>query len=712
MSDGAAARTPPRPGRHAETEAKWQAAWAADGLFSRPRPDRPKWYIMELPPFATGSLHLGHARNYVLADAGARFRRMAGYDVLYTTGYDTFGLPSEIAAREKGVHPAELVDRCCAQMGAQLRRLGLSHDAGKITAFHIPEYYRWVQWVFLRLLEAGHCERREEPVLWCPACDASLTESLAEGGRCWRCGARVELRPVPQWFVKETHFAEDMLDGMAGLEGWPGHVIGIHKDWIGRREGRTVSLEVDGAPGESVEVFVETGASLAAAAAIGAAADHPLLAGREAPPLLRHPALARPLPLVAVPPQHLPGPRLAVPLVPGANPAHDRALAAAGVALIAAGGEEPDGAPAIVYRLHDWGIARQRYWGPPVPVIHCAACGPVPVPDADLPVLLPLDIALDTPGNPLETDPGFLAAPCPRCAAPARRDSDTFEAYSSPWWYHWACMQPGDASPFEAATAARWLPVDLMIGGADQIRSCFFHVRMIAKALKSLGISDVDEPVETLVAIGMVQADGRKMSKSEGNSVALDALLDAHGADAVRLAVLRGAAPDRDFNWSASLLDRARTFLAAVARFSRGDLLRPGDGAPVAGAAPGRLAQKLAGWTETAAHKITANLVRHDYHLMVQNLEFLFDRLRQFERDGGARNDADRERLRAAWDTFLRLLAPAAPHLAEELWAAAGGDGLVSAAPWPAPIEAREAPRRPRRHRGAAAEPEAAVRAA
>lgn len=702
MSAPAAARTTPRPSRHAETEAKWQAAWAADGLFSRPRPDRPKWYIMELPPFATGSLHLGHARNYVLADAGARFRRMAGHDVLYTTGYDTFGLPSEIAAREQGVHPAELVERCCAQMGDQLRRLGLSHDAAKITAFHIPEYYRWVQWVFLRLLEAGHCERREEPVLWCPACDASLTESLAEGGRCWRCRAAVELRPVPQWFVKETHFAEAMLDGIDALAGWPAPVIGIHKDWIGRREGRRVTLDAEGVA-ETIDVFVEAGASLTAAAAVGAAADHPLLAAAGTPPLLRHPALGRPLPLIALAPQHLPGPRVAVPLVPGANPAHDRALAAAGIPSRGAGGEEPDSEAAIVYRLHDWGIARQRYWGPPVPVIHCAACGPVPVPEADLPVLLPLDVALDAPGNPLETDQAFLAAPCPRCAAPARRDSDTFEAYSSPWWYHWACMQPGDASPFEAATAARWLPVDLMIGGADQIRSCFFHVRMIAKALKQLGISAVDEPVETLVAIGMVQADGRKMSKSEGNSVALDALLDEHGADAVRLAVLRGAAPDRDFNWSGSLLDRARTFLAAIARFSRSELLRPDAAAAEPGEAPGRLAQKLAGWTETAAHKVTSNLVRHDYHLMIQNLEFLFDRLRQFERDAAPKNGADRARLRAAWEAFLRLLAPAAPHLAEELWAAAGSDGLVSGAAWPAPVEAREAARRPRRPRGEAA---------
>jgi leucyl-tRNA synthetase len=680
--------------RHLEVEAKWRARWESEALFARRRPDLPKWYVMELPPFATGSLHLGHARNYVLADAGVRFRRMAGYDVLYTTGYDTFGLPSELAAREAGIHPAELAERCCAQMGEQLRRLGLSHDPTRITAYHSPDYYRWVQWVFLRLLAAGFCERREGPVLWCPDCDASVTESLVENGRCWRCRAAVERRLVPQWFVHEQVFADAMLDGMSELPGWPDTVLKIHRDWIGRRGGMAVDLEVEGRPDSAVTVFVEKGGTLAAAAAIGIAEDHPLLAGG-ARPSLRHAALDGPLPLLGLAPQWLPAPDAAIPLVPGANAAHDRALAEANVPARAVGGRaEPAGRPETIYRLQDWGIARQRYWGPPVPIVHCPVCGPVPVAEEDLPVLLPQDVSLDGASNPLASDAAFLAAACPACGAAGQRDSDTFEAYSSPWWYHWACREPGDPTPFEAERAERWLPVDVMIGGADQIRSCFFHIRMIARALQRLGIASVEEPVATLIAIGMVQAEGRKMSKTAGNSVDLPELLDTHGADVVRLAVLRAAAPDRDFNWSPALVARAEGFLVRVARLARSPALQPRSAAED-GSAPGPLARKLAGWTRTAAYKVTSNLVQHQYHLAVQNLEFLFDRLRHVE-SGIGEGAADRAQLRDSWQAFLRLLAPAAPHLAEELWSQAGGQGLVAEAPWPAPLE--EARQRPSRH--------------
>lgn len=677
--------------RHLKVEEKWREQWEREALFARRRPERPKWYIMELPPFATGSLHLGHARNYVLADAGARFRRMAGYDVLYTTGYDTFGLPSELAAREAGIHPAELAERCCAQMGEQLRRLGLSHDPGRITAYHGPDYYRWVQWVFLRLLAAGYCERREGPVLWCPDCDASVTESLVENGRCWRCRAEVERRLMPQWFVREQAFADDMLDGMAQLPGWPDTILKIHRDWIGRRTGIAVDLEVEGRPGTIVTVFVEKGGSLAGAAAVGIAEDHPHLASGEQP-RLRHPALDAPLPLLGLAPQWLPAADCAVPLVPGANAAHDRALAAAGLPKQGVGGSaEPAGRPETIYRLQDWGIARQRYWGPPVPVVHCAGCGPVPVPEEDLPVLLPQYESLDGASNPLASDPAFLDVPCPACGGPGRRDSDTFEAYSSPWWYHWACREPGDPTPFEAERAERWLPVDVMIGGTDQIRSCFFHVRMIARALKRLGIARLEEPVDTLIAIGMVQTEGRKMSKSAGNAVDLPDLLGTHGADVLRLAVLRAAAPDRDFNWSQALIARAEGFLGRVARLARSPALQPDsaeDGGP-----PGPLARKLAGWTRTAGYKVTSNLVQHQYHLAIQNLEFLFDRLRHVEQQIGGGTSADRAQLLESWQVFLRLLAPAAPHIAEELWQRTGGRGLVAAAPWPAPLE--EAGQRP-----------------
>ncbi len=670
-------------------ERKWQARWDEAGAFIRRDRGLPKWYVIELPPFATGSLHLGHARNYALADAGVRFRRMAGHDVLYTTGYDTFGLPSELAAREAGVHPSELAETCCRDMERQLRRLGLSHDTDRITAYHVPEYYRWVQWVFLRLLAQGHCERREGPVLWCPACDASLAESLAEDGLCWRCGTAAETRSMPQWCVKESHFADAMLAGLDELARWPETVRKIHADWIGRKTGRTVAFDVVGGPHKTIDVFVEDGVLLAGAVAIALTAEHPLLADG-ARLMLRHPAFQAPLPAVGVQDRLLPSAGAAIPLVPGLNPAHDRLIFELGMRPRPAGAVEPEGAPATIYRLRDWSIARQRYWGPPVPVVHCRACGIVPVPDAELPVLLP-HLALDGAANPLAADAAFRETACPRCGAPAERDTDTFEAYSSPWWYHWMCMEAGDPSPFDVARAARFLPVDLMIGGSDQIRSCFFHVRMIAKALAAVGVVLVDEPVDCLLAIGMIQRDGRKMSKSAGNAVPLDRLLDGHGADAVRFAVLASAAPDRDVNWSDGLVTHAADFLGRVARFGRSGALRGAAGEAAARDAQRRLREKLRGWVETATHKVTANFVRHQYHLVPRNLEMLFDRLAHFQRTAAleySREDA--EALGTAWDVFLRLLCPVAPHLAEELWEMRGHGGFVSHAPWPGPLDAGE----------------------
>jgi len=659
-------------------EQKWQARWSDGSAFVRRPGEGPKWYVVELPPFATGNLHLGHARNYTLADAGARFRRMAGHDVLYTTGYDSFGLPSEIAARDAGVHPMELVDGCVAEMALALRRLGLSHDPERITAYHVPAYYKWVQWVFLRLLEAGHCERREGPVLWCAGCDASLAESLAEEGRCWRCRTEVELRSVPQWYVKEEHFADSMLDGLERLRGWPDAVRRVHRDWIGRRFGRKVTLEAE--DGSLIEIFVEDGIPLAAAAAIAVPEGHRLTADGSAPLLLRHPSLAAPLPAISVPERLLPAPDIAIPLVHGRNAAHDRLLSQRGLRPPMSVAEEPEGVCAKIYRLRDWSIARQRYWGPPVPVVHCQACGIVPVPDEALPVLLPR-LPLDGPGNPLAADPDFGDTSCPRCGGGARRDTDTFEAYSSPWWYHWMCMENDDPSPFEPERAASLLPVDVMMGGNDQIRSCFFHVRMIAKALAAVGVVHVEEPVERLIAIGMIQKDGQKMSKSAGNAVALDELLHKFGADAVRFAVLAAAAPERDVNWSDGALLHAAEFLARLRRFGTSieGAQSPGDGVSTQ-----PLRDKLIGWVGTGAHKVTANLLRHQYHLVPRNLEMLFDRLNHFaQKTGSARSRVDVDALRSAWGVFVRLLCPVAPHLAEELWEGLGREAFVSRAPWP-----------------------------
>jgi leucyl-tRNA synthetase len=712
-------------------ERAWQARWDDAHIFWTERTaGRPKWFVMELPPFANGDLHLGHARNYAIADAGARFRRMAGYDVSYTSGFDTFGLPNETAARTAGEHLLDLAERYCAIMAEQFVRFGLSHDRRRIIGYHIPEYYVWIQWVFLKLHAAGHLLRRGATVNWCPRCDISLAESLIDDGVCWRCKATPVPRETEQWFIRESDFADDMLAGLPALDGWPSAIKGIHRDWIGRREGLDVDFGLPG--GETLSVFSDDPALLADAAfiALGHAhplalahgvnvSDHPDAHGVPLNVQAEVPLTGRTIPLVVVcgdpatPPD---GARLGVPLrdrfareladalglayaaqaAPGARDGIAAALLAAGAARAA-----------VRYRLRDWNIARQRYWGPPVPMIHCAACGLVPVPAADLPVVLPLDVDLDGPGNPLERHPAFTDVACPSCGGAARRDTDTLEAYSSPWWYHWLCKSTDALYPFSREDERAWLPVDVMVGGMDQARSCFFHVRMIAKALLRLGIAEVEEPVTTLVAIGMVKSDGRKMSKSDGKNATLAALMERYGADAVRLGILGAAAPESDFNWSEDLVRRAHDTLAQVHAFvsARAELVRAQPPGEIATEGSARR-RKLAGWVDTARARVTNNYVRHQYHLAAQNTAFLFERLVQFEREAGASaTSADDAALASAIRTLLQLVAPLTPHLAEELWERCGGEGFIALAAWPQPLDERA-----RRPRGAPAEAQYAVR--
>ncbi len=704
----AAARYP-----FAALERQWQSRWEEAHAFWCERSGRPAWFVMELPPFANGELHLGHARNYAIADACARFRRMAGYDVMYTTGFDTFGLPNEIAALEANVHPLELAERYSAAMSEQFVRLGLSHDRRRIIGYHVEEYYRWVQWVFLALYAAGHCVRRSARIPWCARCDTALAESLIDNGACWRCGSAPELRDTEQWFVRERDFADEMLDGLPALAGWPQTVKRIHADWIGRRTGLDVRLRVRGDETAVLRVFTDAPQHLRGAAFVALGPDHPFVARLretrsfatgDAPSLL---GVAVELPFAprAVPLVLAAGDRATQP--DGARfgvPAHDagaRAIAdALGIAYDLDAADAPAlaaelqasgaAAPAVAYRLRDWNIARQRYWGPPVPVVHCDACGLVPVPDHELPVVLPMDVELGRAGSALDRHATFAAVDCPICGRPARRDTDTLEAYSSPWWYHWLCKDLDAADPFSRESARTWLPVDVLVGGADQTRSCFFHVRMIAKALRRLGIADVDEPVDTLIAIGMVKLDGRKMSKSDGVELGLAALLERYGADTVRFGLLAAAAPMNELNWSEHVLRRAHDTLAALWELvaPRAERLRAArDGEePVEGSARRR---RLTTAIDTAARKITNNYVKHAYHLAALNASQLLERLSGFAHEterGGACVAADDALLARGIRTLLLAIAPLAPHIAEELWARCGGDGLVALTPWPVAV--------------------------
>jgi leucyl-tRNA synthetase len=696
-----------------EIEPKWQERWEAAALFhSEPSEDRPNCVVIELPPFANGSLHLGHVRNYALGDVCARFRRMAGFNVLYTSGFDSFGLPNELAAAELGRHPKEVAEDVMAEMRRDFVRLGLSHDTRRIIGNHDESFYGWVQWVFLKLLEQDLAYRQRYPVLWCPKCATTLADSLAEGGRCWRCGTFVETRALEQWLVREAVFADDMIASLSRLDRWPARIKQIHTDWIGRREGVEVKLPVAGSPAISIAAFVAQPESLHRFARVGLAAEHPVLAALRAAGLLSTETLEA---LVCLPRSTRSDEQVSL----GVNVVHpltgekvpvsvDKNLDLRthdGVAVFFRPGDvsqdtasviatlhvRETGTPAVRYRLRDWNIARQRYWGPPVPVIHCSRCGAVPVPEKDLPVLLPLDIDLNCTGNPLEHHRMFTDARCPKCSGAARRDTDTLETYCSPWWYHWNAKRMNTTDPFDKSEARLYMPVDVMIGGEDQARTCFFHLRMIARALRHAGVVELDEPIDTLIAIGMVKSDGRKMSKSEGNTVDPRDLVARYGTDALRFAILGAAAPDSAFNWSEDLVRRAYSFMNRVWIWCerlrpdvRLDSIAPGAGIDESYS----LTRKLERHLDTAVTRTTEAMARNLFHLAAANLKLLLDRIEEYEKEAHKRrkdllDGRDRQALAIAASAFLRMLTPLCPHIAEECWCILGGSGMIACAAWP-----------------------------
>lgn len=757
---------------HGEVEPKWQSAWETAALFhSEPSAQKPSWTVIELPPFANGTLHLGHVRNYTIGDVSARFRRMAGFNVLYTSGFDSFGLPNELAAEAAERHPKDLADEIIQQMRGQFVRLGLSHDTRRIIGNHDEGFYGWIQWVFLKLFELDLAYRVPGPVNWCPSCRITLADSLVTEGACWRCRGRVETRLVKCWLVRESSFANDMLDTLGRLEGWPDKIKKIHVEWIGRQRGVTVRLQggVEGRPVE-LTVFVAHACLLPCARAVAVAPEHEILRELAAAGLLSEAEQAAVDQLIRTPSWAArnektasdsfasrvltrikllePTGGAALPLLVCGDldvrhqhgaillfPAHVRAdaqrvaglgldehpilastsgtespfdwqlswLYVAGTPYAGQSAAEGDrlltaelarlevGAQATCFRLRDWNIARQRYWGPPIPIVHCGACGMVPVPENQLPVLLPLDVDFKAGGNPLETHPTFKQTNCPRCARPAQRDTDTLETYSSPWWYHWNCKGTRTESPFDQAEARLYMPVDLMVGGEDQARTCFFHVRMMARALHAAGVVEHTEPIDTLLAIGMVRMDGRKMSKTEGNTVDPSDMISRYGADALRFAVLAAAAPANDLNWHEDLVHNAHLFLTNVWDYARTPGLREcqQDWEAFVGLPPiGNpwLARPVA----AAVTRVTRALEQHQYHQATLNLKKLFDRIRNTPggSDGLSKGSVLADQA-AAFNVFLRLLAPLCPHIAEELWAQLRGRQMIMQARWPGPVVAR-----------------------
>ncbi len=749
-------------------EDKWSSRWEGARVFATPDPEpgRKPYYCLEMLPYPSGRLHMGHVRNYAIGDAVARFRRMRGERLMHVIGWDAFGLPAENAAIQSGEDPRRWTRRNIDTMRAQLGRLGFSYDWDREIATCDPEYYRWNQWFFLRMLERGIAYRARRLQNWCSSCATVLANEQVIGGRCWRCEGAVSRREFQQWFLRITDYAQALLDGLDRLPAWPEKVRAMQRNWIGRSEGAQVSFPVEGAD-EKVEVFTTRLDTIFGATAVVLAVEHPaietLIRGTEGEAAVRgfvleqlartlddrfaeaaeklgvftgryaiHPYSGERLPIwvanfvlmevgtgaimsvpahdqrdlefarkyrlevkrVVVPSAHASDARAdamteAWPddgILVSSGPYSSLESAAARQRMVADAASKGFGRSVVQYRLKDWGVSRQRYWGTPIPVVHCERCGIVGVRDEDLPVLLPESAPLTGEGgSPLSRLASFVEAACPRCGGPARRDTDTMDTFVDSCWYYFRYLDPKNArAPFDSRKVKPWLPVDLYIGGIEHATLHLIYTRFWTRMMRDLGLVEIDEPVTELFTQGMVIKDGAKMSKSKGNVVDPDHMVERFGADTTRLFSLFAAPPERDLEWSEAGVEGCARFLSRVWRtFARVRGRLPARGAPMPRAAMQGTALALRRKTHRTIARVTADLGPR-MHLntavaAIMELTNVAAPLSETDADDPGIAWA----LREAFEALARILSPFAPHFAEEIWEALDGDGLVLDAGWP-----------------------------
>jgi leucyl-tRNA synthetase len=758
-SDDRAERYPFR-----EIEPKWQRIWEDSGQFRVTEdPSRPKYYCLEMFPYPSGRIHMGHVRVYTIGDLLARFKWMRGYNVLHPMGWDAFGLPAENAAIDNGVHPAVWTYENIANMKTQLRRLGMSYDWDREFATCDPSYYRWEQLVFIRMFERGLAYKQRSKVNWCPSCQTVLANEQVENGLCWRCDSVVEIKEIEGWFFKITDYAEELLAWSDRLPGWPERVMTMQKNWIGKSEGAEFDLPVAGRPGLSVTIFTTRPDTSFGMTYAVLAPEHPLvdelvtdeqerarvaafrqevareseierlaadrpkrgirLAGRAV-----NPFTGKEIPLFLADYVLMGYGTGAIMAVPGEDQRDWDFAKRHGLDIIATvkrpeGWQETQaylgdgvkinsgfldgltveeakrkaidwlvskgiGRSKINYRLRDWGISRQRYWGAPIPILYCETCGMVPEREDRLPVVLPQDVQISGKGgSPLAEVASFVNATCPKCGGRARRDTDTMDTFvESAWYFMRYCSPHYDQGMFERAAAEYWMPVDQYIGGIEHAVLHLLYARFFTKVLRDLGMIKLDEPFAALLSQGMVIKDGAKMSKSKGNVVDPDEMIRRFGADATRLFTLFASPPERDLEWTESGVEGASRFLNRLWRFihAHAEEIKRAGRLPATLSDAGRAFRRA---IHETVERVTVD-VEKDFHFntAISAVMELVNALHDFDRDSLDRV-AGTERaalLREATDTTLLLLGPVCPHMTEELWQMLGhGDSLFRQA-WPA----------------------------
>jgi leucyl-tRNA synthetase len=706
----------------AAIEASRQAEWADRDAFKTPVPasDQPAVYVKPSSPFTSGNLHMGHVRDYSIGDAYARFRRARGDAVLFGFGFDAFGLPAEMAAIERGTRPAEWVERCGERMLAQMKRLGFSFDYDRAFYSSDESQYRWSQWLFLTLLEAGLVYRDDATVDWCDTCQTTLAALQVEDGRCWRCHDKVRLVRRPTWFLRLSPYLEENDRNLAQLTDWDELSLRTQHYILGRSEGVELDLSVRG--GDGLEVFTPHASAVGEARFVLLSPRHsgveqwssdPAVAEQldelrsggwersardaSAVPVIDTGAEAEVagggvLPIFVSPlvdARYGPTAALGIPAVDEADEAiASRMPRSAGEPL---GGGSAAGLaprPATRYRAYDFSISRQRYWGTPIPVLHCEGCGVVPVPEEDLPVVLPRDVEPTGEGNPLAERPDFLEASCPRCGGSARRETDTLDCHFDALWL-WvpAAVPPQDRDEqmFTHPDLRRWLPSERLVAGNDS-GGFVFDQRVVTKALRDIGpfaFLEDGEPFAGCLFHEMVIADGRKMSKHLGNVVDPDELVAEHGADTVRLAVLYAAGPAKALNWTEGALRFASRFLRGLWDYTQASIGAAAEAPDDAEAAADTafLRERLGKWCDNGLERIVADLEELQMHTAVRNVTRMLERIKDYEKRvverRGRLGREDFEALLQALVLLVRTLSPFAPHIAEELLVALGEDASV-----------------------------------
>ncbi|MBI4313465.1 MAG: leucine--tRNA ligase [Candidatus Omnitrophica bacterium] len=731
-------------------ESKWQDRWRESAAFRADAdPARPKYYLLEMFPYPSGRIHMGHVRNYTIGDVLARYRWRRGFNVLHPMGYDAFGQPAENAAIKRGVAPRAWTDSCIEQMEMELRRLGFSYDWSRRVATHTPEYYRWNQWIFLKMFEKGLCYRTHAPVNWCPSCQTTLANEEVIDGKCWRCQIPIERKELEQWFIKITAYAEELLKDLDQLTAWPERVRTMQKNWIGKSEGAEIWFWVQGS-GEKIPVFTTRPDTIFGATYVVLAPEHPLvsklIAGKPQAAQVRafiekvrrqskeerlsedrpkdgvftgayaiNPVNQEPIPIwigdyvlveygtgaiMAVPAHdqrdflfskaHDLPMRVVIQPPQGTVPLEDDASAwkqayeevgtlvsskqfddhpsdAAKKEIAAWMESQKMGRRTVQWRLRDWLISRQRYWGTPIPIVYCRSCGTVPVPENQLPVELPGEAPMTGEGgSPLAKVKAFVEIKCPKCQQPARRETDTMATFIDSSWYFLRYCSPRETKlPFRPEEADYWMPVDQYIGGVEHAILHLLYSRFFTKFLRDAGLTKTGEPFQRLLTQGMVLKDGAVMSKSRGNVVDPDELIQKYGADTVRGYVLFAAPPEDELEWNDKAIGGIERFLNRVWALSE-------KAKPVpASAAAGDLRRKI----HRAIKRVTDDLESFKFNTALSALMELSNALQeQTESAAGFREGVE---------TLVQLLYPFAPHLAEEAWQQLGHTDSLTRRTWP-----------------------------